>query len=83
MLCPWSYAGDLTTVERPMVVVTPVRSHPGPFCFCLRGLVCNRTFFMSWRFPYALAKWSSCETVLVARRREWDAHYSDTYSART
>jgi len=33
-----SFAGDLATVGGPVVVVTPVRSTPGPFSFCLRGL---------------------------------------------
>jgi hypothetical protein len=46
-----SCAGDLATVGGPVVVVTPVRSPPDPFSFCLRGLGGIRKFFSALAIP--------------------------------
>jgi hypothetical protein len=99
LLCPWSKllscAVNLATFGRPVVVVTPVQPPTGPSpLFCLYFI----SLFFTWPwavecFPcrgYSLALWSSWvfrassgEVVMIARRREWDAHYTDSYSVRS
>jgi hypothetical protein len=73
-----SFAADLATIGGSLVVVTPVWSPPVPsvFVYVVLG---NSKLFLPWRFPCALAEWSSGEGVLVAGCREWDARYTDTY----
>jgi hypothetical protein len=45
-----SYAGDLATAGWLVVVVTPVRSPPGRFCLCFRGLGNLKVFYI-WAIP--------------------------------
>jgi len=76
-----SCTGDLVTVGGSVVVVTPVRSPPGPFSFCVRRSLGNYelSFSALARFPLRYDRVAFYEVVMRDGSRKRDARSPGTY----